>query len=85
MAESMPGFEVALRYGLVAPAGTPRAIIDKLNKALNATLASAEVKKRLSTEGAEALPGTPEDYVKDIDLEEKKWGQLVTKLGLKVN
>jgi tripartite-type tricarboxylate transporter receptor subunit TctC len=81
----LPGFDVALRYGLVAPAGTPPAIIEKLNKALNAALASDEVKKRLSTEGAEALPGTPADYAADIDKEEKKWAALVKKLGLKVD
>ena len=85
MAESgVPGFDVALRYGLVAPAGTPRPIIDKLNQALNAALASDEVKKRLATEGAEALPGTPEAYAGDIDREEKKWGALVRRLDLRV-
>src|SRR5665647_2427043 len=85
MAETgVPGFDVALRYGLVAPAGTPRPIIERLNKALNAALASGEVQKRLANEGADALPGTPEDYATDIDHEEKKWGDLVRKLGLKV-
>jgi tripartite-type tricarboxylate transporter receptor subunit TctC len=77
-------FDVALRYGLAAPAGTPRPIVDKLNKALNAALASDEVKKRLATEGAEALPGTPEAYADDIDREEKKWSALVRRLNLKV-
>ncbi|MGE5162741.1 MAG: Bug family tripartite tricarboxylate transporter substrate binding protein [Sphingobacteriales bacterium] len=85
LAESgVPGFDVALRYGLVAPAGTPPAVIARLNKELNAALSSDEVKKRLATEGAEALPGTPEAYAADIDKEEKKWGGLVKKLGLKV-
>jgi tripartite-type tricarboxylate transporter receptor subunit TctC len=80
----VPGFDVALRYGLVAPAGTPRAIIERLNKELNAALASEEVKQRLATEGADALPGSPEAYAADIDKEEKKWGALVRKLDLKV-
>src|SRR5262249_23648242 len=77
-------FEVALRYGLAAPAGTPPAIIARLNKELNAALAAEDVKTRLATEGAEALPGTPEIYAADIAAEEKKWGGLVEKLGLKV-
>ncbi|MGE5773557.1 MAG: Bug family tripartite tricarboxylate transporter substrate binding protein [Hyphomicrobiales bacterium] len=86
LAESgVPGFDVALRYGLVAPAGTPPAVIARLNKELNAALSSDEVKKRLATEGAEALPGTPEAYAADIDKEEKKWGGLVKRLGLKVD
>jgi tripartite-type tricarboxylate transporter receptor subunit TctC len=80
----VPGFEVALRYGLTAPAGTPRAIIARLNKELNAALAAEDVRNRLATEGAEALPGTPEAYAADIGTEEKKWGGLVKKLGLKV-
>jgi tripartite-type tricarboxylate transporter receptor subunit TctC len=85
LAESgVPGFEVALRYGLVAPAGTPPAVVARLNKELNAALAMEDVKNRLATEGAESLPGTPEAYAADIDKEEKKWGGLVKKLGLKV-
>ena len=85
VAESgVPGFEVALRYGLAAPAGTPPAIIGRLNKELNAALAAEDVKTRLATEGAEALPGTPEIYAADIAAEEKKYGGLVKKLGLKV-
>jgi tripartite-type tricarboxylate transporter receptor subunit TctC len=85
LAESgVPGFEVALRYGLVAPAGTPPAVVARLNKELNAALLTEDVKNRLATEGAESLPGTPEAYAADIDKEEKKWGGLVKKLGLKV-
>jgi tripartite-type tricarboxylate transporter receptor subunit TctC len=77
-------FDVALRYGLAAPAGTPRLIIERLNKALNAALALPEVQKRMTTEGAEALPGTPEAYAADIDKEETKWRVLVQGLKLKV-
>jgi tripartite-type tricarboxylate transporter receptor subunit TctC len=85
LAESgVPAFDVALRYGLAAPAGTPPAIIARLNKELNAALAAEETKTRLATEGAESLPGTPEAYAADIDQDEKKWGGLVKKLGLKV-
>jgi tripartite-type tricarboxylate transporter receptor subunit TctC len=85
LAESgMPGFEVALRYGLAAPAGTPKPIIERLNKELNVALASEDVKMRLANEGADALPMSPEAYADDIDREEKKWGALVRKLNLKL-
>jgi len=80
----LPGFDVALRYGLAAPAGTPRPIIDRLNKELNAALAAEDVQKRLANEGADALPGTVEDYAADLDKEETKWGALVHKIGLKL-
>jgi tripartite-type tricarboxylate transporter receptor subunit TctC len=85
LAESgVPGFDVALRYGLMAPTGTPPAVIARLNKELNAALATEDVKQRLATEGAEALPGTPEAYAADVDADEKRWSGLVKKLGIKV-
>src|SRR5690349_1117224 len=74
LAESgVPGFEAVLRYGLAAPAGTPPAIIARLNKELNTALASDDVKSRLTTEGAEAMPGTPDAYAADISADETKW------------
>ena len=85
LAESgVPGFDVALRYGLMAPTGTPPAVIAQLNRELNAALATEDVKQRLATEGAEALPGTPEAYAADVDADEKRWSGLVKKLGIKV-
>jgi tripartite-type tricarboxylate transporter receptor subunit TctC len=78
----LPGYEAGLLYGLVAPAGTPKPIIDRLNKELRAALATAEVQKRLATEGADALPSTPEEYVTDIDREEIAWAKLLKAIGL---
>ena len=83
IAESgIAGFEASLYYGLAAPAGTPRPIIDKLNKQLQAALASSEVKKQLGLDGTEITPGTPEDYTAFIDKDEKKWSQLVKASGV---
>jgi tripartite-type tricarboxylate transporter receptor subunit TctC len=81
--QGLPGFEAVLHYGIVAPAGTPRAIVDKLNAALRGAINSEEVHKRIATEGAEPLPGTPDEYAADIDREETKWSALVEKAGLK--
>ena len=78
----LSGFDASLYYGLVAPAGTPRPIIDKLNKELQAALASSEVKKQLGIDGTEITPGTPEDYADFIDKDEKKWSQLVKASGV---
>jgi tripartite-type tricarboxylate transporter receptor subunit TctC len=78
----LPGFDASLYYGLAAPAGTPRPIIDKLNKALREALASDEVKKQLVNDGTEITPGTPEDYVDFIDKDEKKWSQLIKSSGV---
>jgi tripartite-type tricarboxylate transporter receptor subunit TctC len=80
----VPGFAATIHYGLLAPAGTPRDIIDRLNAALVAALSADDVKARLAAEGTEPLPGTPEDYAADIDAEETRWGALVRKLNLKI-
>jgi tripartite-type tricarboxylate transporter receptor subunit TctC len=78
----LTGFEASLYYGLVAPAGTPRPIIERLNKELRAALASDEVKKQLAADGTEITPGTPEEYADFIDKDEKKWSELVKASGV---
>jgi tripartite-type tricarboxylate transporter receptor subunit TctC len=83
--QGLPGFEAVLHYGIVAPAGTPRPIVDKLNAALRAALNSEEVHRRIATEGAEPLPTTPDEYAADIDREETKWSALVKKAGAKAD
>ena len=84
IAESaLPGFDASLYYGLVAPAGTPRPVIDKLNAALQTALGSQEVKKQLGLDGTDITPGTPEDYAAFIDKDEKKWVGLVKASGVK--
>ena len=79
----LPGFEVVQRSALLAPAGTPRTIIERLNKELNAVLANDEVRRRLAVEGGEPVPGAPEEYAADIDREEMRWSKLVATIGLK--
>jgi tripartite-type tricarboxylate transporter receptor subunit TctC len=83
VAETIPGFEAVLRYGLVAPAGTPKPIIERLNAALNAALQSDEVRKKLAIEGAEPTPTTPAQYGADMDREEKQWAEVVKAAGIK--
>ncbi len=78
----LPGFDASLYYGLAAPAGTPRPIIDKLNKVLREALGSDEVKKQLGNDGTEITPGTPENYADFIDKDEKKWSQLLKVAGV---
>jgi len=80
----VPGFSAVIHYGLLAPPGTPRDIIVRLNAALREALAADDVRARLAAEGAVPLPGTPEDYAADIDAEETRWGALVRRLNLKV-
>src|SRR5579862_958511 len=76
------GFDAVLAYGLVAPAGTPRPVIDRLNRALRDALASDEVKKQLELDGTEITPSTVEQYADFIDKDEKKWSELVNASGV---
>jgi tripartite-type tricarboxylate transporter receptor subunit TctC len=80
----LPGFEAVQYYGLAAPAGTPRPIIERLNKELRTILAADEMKKRLIADGSDPAPSTPEEYAANIQREEAKWAALVQKLGLKI-
>ena len=80
----LPGFEAVLHYGLLAPAGTPRAIVERLNKELRAIIATPEVRQRIEADGGDPMSSSPEEYAADIDREESKWGALIRKLKLKV-
>jgi tripartite-type tricarboxylate transporter receptor subunit TctC len=71
-------FEADQWYGVVAPAGTPRDIVLKLNQQINLALNSAELKKRLTTEGAVATPDTPEAFGKLIAQEIERWRPVIT-------
>ena len=82
-AESGVPLDIVQYYGLAAPAGTPRPIIDRLNKELRAVLAADDIKERLIADGGGSAPSTPEEYAENIKREEGKWAALIKKLGLK--
>jgi tripartite-type tricarboxylate transporter receptor subunit TctC len=83
VAETLPGYEAVLHYGIIAPAGTPDAIIRKLNAALREAVNSPDTKMRMAADGTEPLASTPEEYAADIDKEEKKWSAIVRASGAK--
>jgi tripartite-type tricarboxylate transporter receptor subunit TctC len=86
VAESgLPGFEAVLHYGLLAPKGTPPAIIERLNKELRALVMTDEVRKRIAAEGGDPLISSSAEYDADIDSEAAKWAALVHKLNLKID
>jgi tripartite-type tricarboxylate transporter receptor subunit TctC len=80
----MPGFEAVLHYGLLAPAGTPKEIVEKLNGELRKLVDNPDVQKQIHNEGGDPMTSTATEYAADIDKEETKWGGLVKRLGLKV-
>ena len=81
----MPGLESSSWLGVMAPAGTPKAIVEKLNREINAILKSPEIVKRYNDLGAETLVGSPEDFGKYLDAETKKWGEVVRFSGAKID
>lgn len=84
-AASIKGFEADQWYGLVAPAGTPRDIVLKLNKHVNEALGSEALKARLHTEGAIATPATPEEFGKLIAADIERWHPVITSGRVKAN
>ena len=79
----LAGYEIPLRWGLAAPAGTPHSVIAALNRAVNMALSSAEVRQRLAFEGAEPEPIAPSEYAMLIDRELAMWSDLVKAAGIK--
>jgi tripartite-type tricarboxylate transporter receptor subunit TctC len=85
IAETVPGYEVVNWFGILAPAGTPRAVVTRINKALNAALASPALRERLAAQGADIVGGTPEDFGKVIRSDFAKWAKVVKASGAKVD
>ncbi|MCX7933315.1 MAG: tripartite tricarboxylate transporter substrate binding protein [Rhodovarius sp.] len=81
--QGLPGFEAVQWYGLVAPAGTPRPIVDRLNGESARILLSERLRPRLEAEGAEPAPGTPEAFGELIRRERDRWGALIRQAHLR--
>jgi tripartite-type tricarboxylate transporter receptor subunit TctC len=81
----LPGFDAVLQYGLLAPAGTPQPIIDRLNKELTAAVNTDAVKARIRLEGGDAETSTPAEHRANIEQDNAKWAKLIKQLGLKVD
>jgi tripartite-type tricarboxylate transporter receptor subunit TctC len=81
--EFVPGYEVSGWLGIGAPKNTPAAIIDKLNKEINAGLADPKLKAQLADFATTVLPGSPADFAKLIDEETAKWAKVIKFAGIK--
>src|SRR5690606_10776961 len=86
LAESgLPGFESYNWQGIVAPAGTPDEIVQKLNQAFNDILQKPEVKKAFDETGGQIAGGTPEDFAQFIESETQKWAELIKSANISVD
>ena len=81
--QGISGFDAVQWYGLVAPAGTPRAIVDRLNAAATQALQGEKLKPRLAAEGANAAPGTPEQFADLIVSERARWADVIRRANVR--
>ena len=81
----LPGFEASSWFGVLAPAGTPPAIVAKLNAEIAKWLTTPEAKEKLAGVGANIAGGTPEDFARHIQAETAKWAKVVKESGAKVD
>ncbi len=79
----VPGYSAGIWMGLLAPSGTPPAIVDKLSRAANEALQTKEVQSLMQAQGVDALGSTPAEFARFIDDELKKWASVVATAGIK--
>ena len=85
MAETIPGYEVLNWWGLMAPAKTPAAAIDRLNAEVAKVMAKNANRERLGAEGVEAASGSPADFAAMLRAEIAKWGKVGKEINLKLD
>jgi tripartite-type tricarboxylate transporter receptor subunit TctC len=85
ISETVKDFEASVWYGISAPKGTPPAIVEKLNKAVNAALADPALVKRFADLGAVVMPMTPAEFGKLVESETEKWRKVVEFAGVSVD
>ena len=85
LAETYPGFETVAWFGLLAPAGTPREIIERVNTQINVALASADIEQRLKAVSCEPARGTPEDFAGRIRSDVSRWKKLAQEKNIKAD
>jgi tripartite-type tricarboxylate transporter receptor subunit TctC len=82
IAESLPGYDASTWGGILAPAGTPKEAVAKLNAAINSALKMEDVRSRLMGAGIEIQGGTPQAFAEVIRIEVDKWGRIVKEAGI---
>jgi tripartite-type tricarboxylate transporter receptor subunit TctC len=86
LAESgFPGFDTSLWFGLIAPAATPKAIIDKIHDDVVSVLEIPEVRERIASQGGEVVGDTPAEFTAFISAESAKYARIIKQAGVKLD
>jgi tripartite-type tricarboxylate transporter receptor subunit TctC len=80
----LPGFDTGLWFGLIAPAGTPRAAIDWVNRETRNAFAAEPVRRRYLAQGTLLPLGSPEDFAAHIAVEQQKWGEVIRQASIRL-
>ena len=80
----MPGYDAYVLWGVLAPAGTPREIVSKLQSEIAKILELPDIKSKLESQGADVAGSTPEQFAKQIQAEIVKWAKVVKDANVKI-
>ena len=81
----MPGYQAAIWNGVLAPAGTPRAIIERVNREITTATKSKDTIERYAVLGGDPLTSTPEEFARHIRAEIEKWGKVAKAAGIQID
>ena len=82
VAETVPGYELGVWYGLFGPAGMPKQLVDRLNEATNKALAEPDVRTRMDSIGVEIVKATPQQFAKVLKEDAARYGKIIRELGI---
>lgn len=85
LAETLPGFETVAWFGVFAPAGTPKPVIERMNREINAVLAQPEVRERLAATGCDPAPGTSESFAARVVGDVVRWKKLAAERNIRAD
>jgi tripartite-type tricarboxylate transporter receptor subunit TctC len=85
LADSLAGFETLAWFGVLAPAGTPRAVVDRINAAVNQALDQPDVKARMATLGCDPAPSTPEAFAARVNGDVMRWKKLAAEKNIRAD
>lgn len=84
VAETLPGYEVTNWFGVLAPKGTPPAVVRRIQSEIRAAIAAPDLRDKMRSEGMEPVGSTPEEFAAFIRREQERWGRVIKQAGIRV-